>query len=212
MEWFKVNSLKANLSKFQLMAVGNKEKRSFNTHINNNQTKNSNEVTLLGIKIDKNLTFKKHISELRRRASYKLHTLRRIRNYLTVEKAILLPNGFMNSQFNYVPLVWTFANKCSIYKILKIRKRILQIVYDIYDESYENLLSRSGVISIHQKHLRYLAVKVYKSLTKLNSWFMSIFFETNHIPYNLQQVDLLLLPPAKSTCYGVNSLAFRGSL
>ena len=52
MEWFKVNSLKANLSKFQLMAVGNKEKRSFNTHINNNQTKNSNEVTLLGIKID----------------------------------------------------------------------------------------------------------------------------------------------------------------
>ena len=47
------------------MAVGNKEKRSFNTHINNNQTKNSNEVTLLGIKIDKNLTFKKHISELR---------------------------------------------------------------------------------------------------------------------------------------------------
>ena len=212
MEWFKVNSLKANLSKFQLMAVGNKEKRSFNTHINNNQTKNSNEVTLLGIKIDKNLTFKKHMSELRRRASYKLHTLRRIRKYLTVEKAILLPNAFMNSQFNYVPLVWTFANKCSIYKILKIRKRILQIVYDIYDESYENLLSRSGVISIHQKHLRYLAVKVYKSLTKLNSWFMSIFFERNHIPYNLRQVDLLLLPPAKSTCYGVNSLAFRGSL
>ena len=118
----------------------------------------------------------------------------------------------MNSQFNYVPLVWTFANKCSIDKILKIRKRILQIVYDIYDESYENLLSRSGVISIHQKHLRYLAVKVYKSLTKLNSGFMSIFFERNHIPYNLRQVDLLLLPPAKSTCYGVNSLAFRGSL
>ena len=152
------------------------------------------------------------MSELRRRASYKLHTLRRIRKYLTVEKAILLPNAFMNSQFNYVPLVWTFANKCSIDKILKIRKRILQIVYDIYDESYENLLSRSDVISIHQKHLRYLAVKVYKSLTKLNSGFMSIFFERNHIPYNLRQVDLLLLPPAKSTCYGVNSLAFRGSL
>ena len=136
MEWFKINSLKANLGKFQFMILGNKDGRSFNIniHINNVQTKNSNEVTLLGIKTDKNLTFKNHISELCRRASYKLHTLRRIRKYLTVEKAKLLANAFINSQFNYAPLIWMFANKCSIDKILKIHKRTLQIVYDVYDE------------------------------------------------------------------------------
>ena len=50
------------------------------------------------------------------------------------------------------------------------------------------------------------------SLTKLNPGFMWNFFEKNHIPYNLQRGDLLLLPPAKYTRYGVNSLAFRGSL
>ena len=98
MEWFKINSLKANPGKFQFMVLGYKDERSFNIHINNVQIKNSNEVTLLGIKIDKNLTFKKHISELCRRASYKLHTLRRIRKYLTVEKAKLLVNAFINSQ------------------------------------------------------------------------------------------------------------------
>ena len=38
------------------------------------------------------------------------------------------------------------------------------------------------------------------------------FFERNHIPYNLQRGDFLLLPLAKSTSYGVNSLAFQGSL
>ena len=38
------------------------------------------------------------------------------------------------------------------------------------------------------------------------------FFERNHIPYNLRRGDLLLPRPAKSTRYGVNSLAFRGSL
>ena len=38
------------------------------------------------------------------------------------------------------------------------------------------------------------------------------FFERNHIPHNLRQDDLLLLLPAKSTRYGVSSLAFRGSL
>ena len=108
-EWFKINSLKANLGKFQFMVLRNKDERSFNIHINNVKIKNSNEVTLLGIKIDKDLTFKKHIGELFRRTSYKLHTLRRIRKYLTVEKAKLLANAFIYSQFNYEPLIWMFA-------------------------------------------------------------------------------------------------------
>ena len=105
-----------------------------------------------------------------------------------------------------------FANKCSIDKILKIHKRTLQIVYGVYDESYENLLNRSDDISIHQKHLRYLAIEVYKSLPKLKPGFMWSFFERNHTPNYLRRGDLLLLPPAKSIRYGVNSLAFRGSL
>ena len=70
MEWFKINSLQANPGKFQLMVLGNKDEISFNIHVNNVKIKNSNEVTLLRIKIDKNLTFKKHISELFRRASF----------------------------------------------------------------------------------------------------------------------------------------------
>ena len=67
---------------------------------------------------------------------------------------------------------------------------------------YECLLNRSDGISIHQKHLRYLAIEVYKSLTKLNPGFMWNFFERNYIPYNLRRGYLLLLPPAKSTRYG----------
>ena len=134
MEWFKINSLKAKPGKFHFMVLGNKDERSFIIHINNVRINNSNEVTSLGIKLDKNLTFKKHIIELCRRASYKLHTLRRIRKYLTVEKTKLLANAFINSQFNYAPLIWMFANKSSIDKILKIHKRTLQIVNDVYDE------------------------------------------------------------------------------
>ena len=117
--WFKINSLKANPGKFQFVVLGNKHERSFDIHINNVKIKNSNEVTLLGIKIDKNLTFKKN-SDLCRRASYKLHTFRRIRMYLTVEKAKLLSNAFINSQFNYARLIWMLANRSAIDKILKI--------------------------------------------------------------------------------------------
>ena len=87
------------------MYLGNKDERSFNIHINKVKIKNSNEVTLLEIKTDKNLTFKNHISEICRRASYKIYTLRRIRKYLTFEKAKLLANAFIYSHFNYSPLI-----------------------------------------------------------------------------------------------------------
>ena len=74
----------------------------------------SSEVKLLGITIDYDLKFKNHINELCRKASYKLHVLQRIRRYLSVDKTKLLANAFIDSQFNYAPLIWMFAGKTLI--------------------------------------------------------------------------------------------------
>ena len=60
LELFKINSLKAKPGKFQFVILGNKDERSFDIHFNNAEIKNSNEVTLLGITIYRNLTFKRH--------------------------------------------------------------------------------------------------------------------------------------------------------
>ena len=59
--------------------------------------KESDEVELLGITIDKALSFKKHIENLCRNAQYKLHALRRIRKYLTLDKAKLLGNALIDT-------------------------------------------------------------------------------------------------------------------
>ena len=85
----------------------------------------SNEVKLLGVTIDNELKFKKHIEDLYMKASYKLHALRRIRGYLKVEKARI---AFIDSQFNYAPLIWMFAGKTLLYQICKIHHRTLQVV------------------------------------------------------------------------------------
>ena len=73
--------------------------------VNSITVKESNEVILLGITIDSKLVFEKHIENLYRTDQYKLHALTRIRKYLTLDKAILLGNTFINSQFNYAPLI-----------------------------------------------------------------------------------------------------------
>ena len=107
------------------------------------------EIGLLGIFIDNQLKFRKHIENLCKEASFKLHALRRIRKFLTVEKARILANAFINSRFNYAPLISMFASKAASDKILKIRRRTLQVVYSEYYKSYEKLLQINKDISIH---------------------------------------------------------------
>ena len=106
-------------------------------------------MTLLGVIIDKNLTFKKHIDNLVCKAQYKLHSLQRIRTFLTIEKAKILGNVFMDSQFNYAPLIWKFCNKTFYSKIEKIRHKTLKVIYGINDP-YNNFLLHSNSVSIHQ--------------------------------------------------------------
>ena len=66
------------------------------------------------------MRFKKYINELCRKASYELHALQRMRRYLSVDRARLVANLFIGSQFSYAPLIWMFVGKTVINKICKI--------------------------------------------------------------------------------------------
>ena len=157
LDWFKISSIKANPGKFQFMVLAVKNIVHFTINVNGKVVPCSNEVKLLGKTIDKDLKFKKHIEDLCKKVSYKLHALRRIRGYLTVEKARILANAFIDSQFNYAPLIWMFAGKTLINKICKIHHRTLRVVYNEYNKSYGELLQLNNNVSIHQRLLQYLA-------------------------------------------------------
>ena len=72
---------------------------------NSIQVEASDDVLLPGIAIDKKLTFKQHVQNLCRKAQYELHALRRMRKFLTTEKAKILDTVFLDSQFNYALLL-----------------------------------------------------------------------------------------------------------
>ena len=64
------------------------------------------------------------------KANYKLHALRRIWKYLSLEKAKLLCNAYINTQFNYAPLILMFCRKKQYLKIQKIYQKSLKVVYN----------------------------------------------------------------------------------
>ena len=109
--WFKINSIKANPEKFQFMILSKTRRSEYYLLIDSNIMKESADVELLGLIIDKKLSFEKHIAIFCQTAPYKLHALRQIIKYLTLEKAGALLNPFVDSQFNYTPLIWMFCKK-----------------------------------------------------------------------------------------------------
>ena len=76
------------------MILGDKQNTPFVININGKEINNSREIELLGIVIDNQLKFKKYIENLCKKASFKLHALRRIRKFLAVKKARILANAF----------------------------------------------------------------------------------------------------------------------
>ena len=194
------------------MVLGANKNDCFNLNVAGKVIPSSSEVKLLGITIDYDLKFKKHRNQLCKKAPCKFHALQRIRRYLSVDRAKLLANAFIDSQFNYAPLIWMSAGKILINKICKIHNKTLKVVYDDFNKSYDELLVLNNDLSIHQTHLRYLAIKVFKSIMHLNPQIMWSYFEKKSMPYNLRDGSKLVLPKTKSSPYGINSLQFRGSL
>ena len=105
-----------------------------------------------------------------------------------------------------------FAGKTLINKICKIHLKTLNVVYNEYNKSYQELLQLNNIVSIHQRHLQYLALEVFKSLMHLNPEFMWSYFNEKPTTYDLRKGTKVFLAPVKSFRLGLNSIHFRGSI
>ena len=102
-KWLQTNYMKVNTDKSHLLLSGN---ASLTSNIDNNLIESENEQVLLGVTIDSNLSFEKHINNLCKKASQKLNALARISGYINLQKRRVIMKSFITSQFGYCPLSW----------------------------------------------------------------------------------------------------------
>ena len=128
--WFVNNYMKLNEEKCHFIISGHKYEHSW-VKINENMIWESSNVKLLGVNIDSNLTFNDHVSSICAKTGRKLTALRRLVTLLNLDQRRILMKSFIESQFNYCPLVWMFHNRTLNSKIDKLQERALRIVYQI---------------------------------------------------------------------------------
>ena len=61
---------------------------------------------------------------------------------------------FIESQFNYCPLVWMFHNRTINNKINRLHERALRLVYKDEKLSFQELLDKDGAVNIHERNLQ----------------------------------------------------------
>ena len=92
---------------------------------------NSEEVDILGIKIDRRLFFHQHIKSISKKAGQKLSALLRI-----------IYNKMIKCQFNYSPLVWLFCSRKSNNLIDKVQERALRLTYKDNENNSQTLATK----------------------------------------------------------------------
>ena len=113
-KWFKDNLFKGNPDKCHLF-VSTNEKAKIN--IGEFSIENSDCEKLLGAKIDNNLRFDCHVSDMCKKVNRKINALARIALFINMNKRCILMNSFYRSQFNYYYLIWMCHSQTNNSKI-----------------------------------------------------------------------------------------------
>ena len=207
--WFTVNNFKMNAKKCHLLVP--KHDEDVTIKLNDEIIKGEKIVKLLGVKIDNNLTLVEHISTLCKKVSQKLHALSRVSYFIEEKKLHIIMKAFIESQFSYCPLVWMFhGNRTLETRINRLHQRALQIAYNDYHLSFEELLHKDKSFKIHERNLQKLVTEIYKIKNNLAPTFMKNIFSISDNPVNLRKKTSFNTFNVKTVHNGLDTISYRG--
>ena len=174
--WFEANYMKLNPDKCHFLLAGNNTPEFLWAKVGDEVIWESNNEKLLGLTIDKQLNFEKHLLKLCKKVSGKVSALARLFKIIPFEKKRLLMKTFIESQFSYCPLIWMFCSRTINRKINHLHERGLRLVYEDYTTSFEDLLTKDGSVSIHHRNLQNVAIEMFKVKNKICPEFIQSLF------------------------------------
>ena len=97
------------------------------------------------------------------------------------------------------------------HKMNKIHKRFLRLLLKNYKDDFQDLLTSSGDISIHQRCINSSLTEVYKYIHGLSPEIMKEVFSTRANIYNTRQFNVFETHIPTSNRYGLNSIPYKAN-
>lgn len=205
--WFENNYMKLNQSKCHFLTSGSPEHLWI--RVGDEKIWESQYEKLLGMTVDKNLSFECHLKTLCKKVNQKVSALACIAGILPFQKRYILLKTFIESQFAYCPLIWMFCSSTLNKKINRIHERALRIVYRDYETSFQELLKKDKSLTFHHRNIHQVAIEMFKVRHDVSPQFMKDIFITEE---NTRSSDNFRRPNVNSVKKGCRSLRNFGPI
>lgn len=176
-DWFKLNKLSINVTKTNYIIFGGTKDqgKDLNICIGTNRIQNVNDSKYLGVYVDNNLNWKKHISCIESKISKAIGIMYRTKNKLDENALKLLYSTMILPYVSYCSEVWgnTFNKNLKCLKTLQ--KRAIRLIGKIgYRDQTSQTFSRLNVLKLDD-------------IIKVNTCAFVYQAQNNNLPFNVQK-------------------------
>lgn len=178
-EKFKINRLKINEMKSKCMFIGSDWaykkfcSLQLKIKINNKELAFEDDVKYLGLLIDRNLKFKKHVDYVSKKIGKKIGYFYRVSNHLNLETRISLYNSIILPHFNYCSsVIYTSSVNCHRLQILQNKAMRFILGVNRYT-SINSMLEVLGWFNVQTNLFIKTMIFIYKLLNNMIPGYLS---------------------------------------
>ena len=216
--WLRANKLSLNVAKTELMIIGSRQRlnaqcEEINISIDDRTIKRVDHTKSLGLTIDAQLSWSKHVDEISKKVSSAIGALKRVRPFIPTDVAAQIYNALILPHFDYCSPVWDGISGCLSDKLQKLQNRAARVITQSpFDTSSNLLLAMLKWEKLSLRRKKQKALIMYKTLNDLAPDYLQRLFTQRHVnDYNLRNLEGKLSLPKPNTNYLKRSFCYSGA-
>ena len=218
--WFKGNKLSLNVDKARSMLITTKQKKKYLTTAYQTLQPSIREEHIevicntkyLGVKIDKNWTWKNQIKSVTEKASRAIGFLKFAKHFLPEAILKTLYTSIVEPHVQSCCSVWGCRNPTDILQLQRLQNRAARIVSNShFDAPSKSLIQSLGWKTIQELINGQVNMTVFKCFNSIAPKYLCCLFTKNTVNATLRNTSTALKLTFRSSAKGQKCFSFRGS-
>jgi len=163
--WFNINKLSLNLNKTKIMLFSNRKCNiPVKIVIDDTLIEKVQQNTFLGVIIDEKISWKPHISYLRKKVAKCVGMMKRVCNLLNTKARLVLYHSFVMPYLYYCVEIWGNCYKTHLQPLITLQKKAIRIVSGVHHRHHSNpwMWSILKLVKLCSGHLKILCLPMFK--------------------------------------------------
>ena len=170
--WCQMNNMALHPQKTKSMLITSRQKRQYSQshqplrlslNINNNEIAQVHNYKLLGVILDDEFHWTKHIDHISKKISRNIYLLRQLKHYANPNALRIFFHAHCMSYFNYASVIWSAGtSNCNILRLNSLHRRAVKIISIDKNIATDQKLRNLGMLSLKNQFLFNSSILMYK--------------------------------------------------